>query len=321
VIVLANVASLSPERVKELEQLVRDGTGLMIFAGEQIDPQLYNDRLFRDGEGLLPARLLKASDEPVTGMVVESLDDSPLVTLSKIDPAALGRVVAKKFLLAEPPPANKSDQVRVLARWNDPQGRPAVIEKKLGKGRVLLWTMTADRQWSDWPVEPTGVLAFRSAALAVARPDGQENHVNAGEPIRHRLAPGEQAADPRVLAPGATEPEVATVEKMDGGAIAIVHSRTSRSGIYGLKWKDNTGAERTHTLAANPNRAESDLRPITDDELAGLMGSLDVPVIHYAGGDTSLTGQGKEIWKTLAVALLLLAVAETMLAVWVGRER
>jgi hypothetical protein len=52
-----------------------------------------------------------------------------------------------------------------------------------------------------------------------------------------------------------------------------------------------------------------------------LMGSLDVPVIHYAGGDTSLTGKGREIWKTLAVALLLLAVVETMLAVWVGRER
>ena len=62
----------------------------MIFAGEQVDPQLYNDRLFKDGAGLLPARLEKASDEPVTGMVVESLDDSPLATLEQDRPGGAG---------------------------------------------------------------------------------------------------------------------------------------------------------------------------------------------------------------------------------------
>jgi len=51
------------------------------------------------------------------------------------------------------------------------------------------------------------------------------------------------------------------------------------------------------------------------------MGSLSVPVIHYTGGETSLTGQGREIWKTLAMALLMLAAVESVLAVWVGRER
>lgn len=323
VLVLANVATLSPERVTALEQLVREsGAGLMIFAGEQVDPQLYNDRLFKDGNGLLPARLEKASDEPVTGLMVESLDDSPLAALGKIAPAALGRIVAKRFMLAEPPPPGKAEQVRVLARWNDPEGRPAVIEKKLGRGRVLLWTITADRQWSDWPVDPTYVLAVRSAAMAVARPDGREGQATAGEPIRHRLPDGDQAGEPRVLAPGAAEPEAASVEKAEGGGgVAIVHPRTSRAGVYTLKWKDATGAERSHTVAVNPHKAESDLTPITDAELADLMGSLDVPVVHYTGGETNLAGQGREIWKTLAMALLCLAAVETVLATWVGRER
>jgi hypothetical protein len=320
VIVLANVASLSPERVKELEELVRSGVGLMIFAGEQVDPQLYNDRLYKDGNGVLPARLEKITDEPVTGLVVESLDDSPLAPLSKIDAGALGRIVAKKFMIAEPPPATKSDQVRVLAKWNDSENHPAVIEKKFGKGRVLLWTVTADRAWSDWPVDPTYVLGVRSAAIAVARPDGQENMVSAGDPIRHRVGAGETIADARVLTPGATEPQVAAVEKTEAGTF-LVHARTAQSGAYTLKWKDNTGAERSHVITVNPNKAESDLRPITDSELADLMGSLSVAVIHYTGGETSLTGQGREIWKTLAMVLLTLAAVETVLAVYVGRER
>jgi hypothetical protein len=374
VIVLANVASLSPERVKELEELVRGGVGLMIFAGEQVDPQLYNDRLYKDGNGLLPARLEKIADDPVTGLVVESLDDSPLLPLSKIDPGALGRIVAKKFMIAETPlplppgeASGNSDrpragrgegarqseprrldrslsapsasttrphpnplpegegtsarQVRVLAKWNDSESHPAVIEKRFGKGRVLLWTVTADRAWSDWPVDPTYVLGVRSAAIAVARPDGQENMVNAGEPIRHRLATGESTvADARVLVPGASEPQVAAVEKTDAGTI-LVHPRTTQSGVYTLKWKDNTGAERSHVITVNPNKAESDLRPVTESELADLMGSLSVSVIHYTGGETSLTGQGREIWKTLAMTLLALAAVESVLAMWVGRER
>jgi hypothetical protein len=195
-----------------------------------------------------------------------------------------------------------------------------VVEKKFGKGRVLLWTITADRAWSDWPVDPTYVLAVRSAAIAVARPDGQENMVSAGEPIRHRVGAGETIADARVLVPGATEPQVAAVEKTDAGTF-LVHPRTAQSGVYTLKWKDNTGAERSHAITVNPTKAESDLRPITESELADLMGSLTVPVIHYTGGETSLTGQGREIWKTLAMTLLALAAVETVLAVYVGRER
>jgi hypothetical protein len=309
--------------VTALEQLVREGgAGLMVFAGEQVDPQIYNDRLFKDGNGLLPARLAKASEEPVTGLVVESLDDSPLAALGRIAPAALGRIVAKRFMIAEPPPATKSDAVRVLARWNDPESRPAVIEKKFGRGRVLLWTITADRQWSDWPVDPTYVLAVRSAAMAVARPDGREGQATAGEAIRHRLAQGEQTADPRVVAPGATEPETASVEPGDNTAgRAIVHRDTARAGVYTLKWKDATGAERSHTVAVNPHKAESDLTPITGAELTDLMGRLDVPIIHYSAGETSLVGQGREIWKTLAIALLCLATVETVMATWVGRER
>ena len=54
-LVLANVASLSATRVKELEQLVRRGMGLMIFLGDQVDTDNYNRLLFRNGDGLLPA--------------------------------------------------------------------------------------------------------------------------------------------------------------------------------------------------------------------------------------------------------------------------
>ena len=35
---------------------------------------------------------------------------------------------------------------------------PALCEKVVGRGRVLFWTITADKSWSDWPTEPSYVL-------------------------------------------------------------------------------------------------------------------------------------------------------------------
>ena len=50
VLVLANVAAPTPEQADRLDRLVRDGMGLMIFAGAKLDAGLYNDLLFRPNE-------------------------------------------------------------------------------------------------------------------------------------------------------------------------------------------------------------------------------------------------------------------------------
>src|SRR5207237_363913 len=117
VIVLANVTAVSPERVKDLQRHVSDGAGLMIFCGEQIDTHLYNQRLYRDGAGLLPARLEGAIDGPVNGIVVESLQNSPLEPLGRLAPAALSRVRVNRYMGTTVDPHGKD--VRVLARWNN----------------------------------------------------------------------------------------------------------------------------------------------------------------------------------------------------------
>jgi hypothetical protein len=197
-----------------------------------------------------------------------------------------------------------------------------VVEKKFGRGRVLLWTVTADRAWSDWPIDPTYVLAVRSAALAVARPDPQDATVTAGQPVRVPLPDGVTAIEPKITPPGSDMAEPMTIEQSaDNAPPALRYARTAHAGVYTIKWKDATGKEQSHLVCVNPDRAESDLTPIPDDQLAELMGRLDAPIVHYTGADMALAGQGREIWRTLATALLALAGVEALLAVWVGRER
>src|SRR5262249_55552827 len=57
VAILADVARLRPEQAAALEKFVADGGGLLIALGPRGERNSYNDALFKDGGGLLPARL------------------------------------------------------------------------------------------------------------------------------------------------------------------------------------------------------------------------------------------------------------------------
>jgi hypothetical protein len=320
VMVLANVATIPQEQVAGLERMVKAGMGLMIFVGDQVDPTLYNQRLFRDGQGLLPGKLGKVMEDGLTGIAVEQAAQSPLTPMAKLAPAALARVRVKKLMSVELP-QGKSDGVRVLARWNDPEAHPAVLEKRFGKGRVLLFTVTADKAWSDWPVDMTYVLAIRSTAMAIARGERQEETISAGQPIQIVLDEGESAMEAKISAPGKDVAETMMIERPEKGPVVLRSSATSRAGIYRVTWKEAGGKEVSRPVSVNPERAESDLESISDAELASLLGSLKAPIVHFGSGQDPTAQQGREIWKTLAAVLMTLVLVETVFAVWVGRER
>jgi hypothetical protein len=313
--VLADVANLSSGAAAEYEKLVRQGMGLMIFAGEQTDPVAYNHLLYRNGQGLLPVALDHIADGPVQGLIVEGLGDSPLAALAKIAPAALAKIQTRRLMLVDSPPRG-AEEVRVLARWNDPEGHPAVIEKRLGKGRVLLWTTSADREWTDWPVDPTYVLAVRSAAISAAWPDGGQFNLVAGHPMEYTLPDNRPVSAARLMVPEESTPLPLAFE---GNVFRYPH--TERAGPYGLTWIDNVGKSQRADFSSSFDVKAADLTPLTASELADLLGNLKAEVLPYRPGILLASAPGREIWRMLAGSLLAILVAETLMAFWVGRER
>jgi hypothetical protein len=297
----------------EYEKRVRQGIGLIIFAGEQLDLQSYNDRL--SASGLLPLKLDRVLDGPVQGLVVEGFGDSPLASLAKIAPAALANISTRRLVAVEVP-AQTPEGVRVLARWNDPEGHPAIIEKRLGKGRIIFWTMTADREWTDWAVDPTYVLAVRSAAMAIARPDGADDNLVAGQVLESRASDDRPRLNPRIIPPDDSTPQPMLI---DGSTLRYPH--TARAGVYTQKWKDALGMEQSHRFAASYDKTASDLEPLSESRLNELIGNLRPEIIHYHSGQLEPSGAGREIWRTLALGLLGLLFVESLMAFWVGRER
>ena len=316
-IVLSSVATLSPQHVATLEKLVSSGAGLMIFAGEQIDPAIYNQLLYRDGAGLLPAKLDRPDENVPNGLTIDASADSPLAPMAKLAPEALARIKPKKFLAVTLDEKNKDSNARVVARWNDSEAHPAVIEKRFGRGRVLLFTISADRSWSDWPIDPTYVLALRSAAAAIARPEHAGTNFTAGEPIAYPLDEGEVAHNPFVTGPDQSPAQPVTISDQ-----VLRYTQTPRAGRYTLSWKDDAGADQSRTLSASFNPVESNLQPISEGELRNLLVPLNPTFVHWgAAAGEPVADRGREIWRNVILAVLALVAFETVLATWVSRER
>ena len=147
----------------------------------------------------MPFPLKALVDENIRGLIVEPLRPSPLEKLLDLKASALERVAARQIMTVDE--RGDTNQVRVLSRWNNPSRSPAVAERILGDGRVLLWTTTADRAGNDWPIEPSFVLAVREAVRGTARPTTFDNTITAGERMRRVVHTSHQIANARLNPP------------------------------------------------------------------------------------------------------------------------
>jgi len=326
VLVLANVAAISDAHAQQVDEMVRAGMGLIVFPGDQTDPATYNAALYRGGKGPLPVALDGVEALDAKGLLVEPLDDSPLTELGALSARVLAGIAPQRVLAVQPIPDTQDpeagDAARVLAYWDDEDRRPAAIEKRHGRGRVLLFTVTADKAWSQWPTDASYVLAMREAALRLSAGNtARSAGIEAGQPIAQPADPTRPPTRAMVRTPGAAEPAAASIDLADPARVMIRHDQTRAAGIYQLSWDLPGVGEQERSFAVNPSVAESDLTPVEHEQLRSMLAPLDVQIITLGGGQITLAAERIELWRTVAFALLGLVLFESALATFVGRER
>jgi hypothetical protein len=142
-IVLANVGNLSEADARRLGRFVEAGGGLLIFAGDRVDADFYR-RLAAAGIPL--GRFVGPRIATELPWRLETWDREHPVFEPFYDPqyGNLQRLAFRCFTEIEP-----AEGTKVLATFQD--GSPALLECGHGRGKVLWFASTSDRDWSDWP--------------------------------------------------------------------------------------------------------------------------------------------------------------------------
>ncbi|MEM6259062.1 MAG: BatA domain-containing protein [Planctomycetota bacterium] len=321
-VVLANVERIPPRRAEQLQSMVEAGSGLIIFTGDQVDPTAYNNDLFDNGNGLLPAKIELGEAMEVEGLILEQIDNSPMPVLQQLyldKPALLSKTSPRKVARVILPSTDERKDTRVLARWNAQGQPPAAIEKQVGKGKVVLWTVTADREWSDWPTEASYFIGIRELALTIAGVSDATGNLTAGQVLRQRVSASNPPSRAEVVKPGTEQTDAAAIDRSVSNQPQIVYSDTHRAGLYTMSW-DVPGREdlSERLFALSPDVRESDLRQLSDEEMQQMLPGVDLTLVDLS--DPGAAGAQREIWRTLAMLLMGFVLVESAFAAWVGRE-
>ncbi|AWV90923.1 BatA domain-containing protein [Bradymonas sediminis] len=170
VVVLANVARVAPKGADKLKNFVRGGGGLFLTMGGQVDPASWNQNMSE----LLPKPLrgvkqLAERDDPDAPVKITHLGtrmrEHPVFRVFDLaGGASLQSAQVYSYMLLEP---SLPDQVRQILAFKD--SAPALVERKVGDGRVLLLTTTIDRDWTDLPVRTAYLPLTRRIVQFLAR--------------------------------------------------------------------------------------------------------------------------------------------------------
>jgi len=249
VVFMSNVADPRPFGPL-LTEFVRKGGNLVITAGDNITADRYNAAL----GAILPAPFRKPrsiADRGEQGVPLElPTTDHPLfAAFSRSGRSAFGTVRSHRILTLEPY-KDRTDEVTTLLRYEG--GAPALVERRIGSGRVLVWTSTVDWSWTNFPLQ----ASFMPSMQRLVRYLGGESGGGAarfdgivGKPLSMPLP--DLVAEPEVIGPEGNPVR----SRIDGSSIVFT---PARAGAYRLELQD---AEPLAWIAVNTDPVESDVRP------------------------------------------------------------
>ncbi len=327
-VIVLDTAELSEGERDALDGFVRAGGGLAFFLGSQVRPERYLDVL--GDSGVFPA-VLGAQVEAVAGARVDfgSLEHPTLAAYRGLPDATVDRISAARYFALTAGPG-----AQVVAVYADATRTPAIVERALGRGRIVVFNITANRDWTDWPTDPSYPILLQEWARHLAPRRGEARGIQVGKAIA--WAP-EGIEEPFVVDPRG----IRTAAKLEGGAARFAD--TDIAGFYravngGAPAPSATGGQdlaasapaaaapegtagSARWYAVNRPADESDLAPAAEGDLRAALAAkgLRFTLGESAGGEET-EGREGDLWRWLALAAGLLLMVELTAACWLGRR-
>jgi Mg-chelatase subunit ChlD len=197
--------------------------------------------------------------------------------------------------------------VDVLARFDG--GAPALLERRVGAGRVLLWASTLDLAWSDFPLKPVYLPFVHQAVRHLAAYAEPAPWLTVGQVLDASVASSPaQAASTVVLTPSGRRMGV----DEEGSEVLEL----TEQGFYELR--NRTGDAVSSVVASNVDTGESDLTPMDPKEIVAATTPAPGDGRQAGAPGQALTPEAQEgsqrlWWYLLCIGILLLG-ADTLIS-------
>ncbi|MGE0160242.1 MAG: BatA domain-containing protein [Gemmatimonadales bacterium] len=218
----------------------------------------------------------------------------------------------------------------VLARFDD--GSVALAERRIGRGKLLVWTSTLDQYWSDLALQPI-YLPFiqRTAEYLGGRAESSPSFtigqvVDLANPealLTAGLVSSEAAGLTEGLDQIAVTPSGTTIQLPAGEGPRYLP--LEEHGFYTVR-PPSTEPPRPFVLAVNVDLEESNLARLDPEQLAVQVMAAQGAARDAMNGDRAQALQREDqerrqsLWRWLLLAALGLFIAETILSNWVSRR-
>ncbi len=274
-----------------LETYTKNGGGVIVAAGRRLGAR-------SSASTIIPARVTGMADRLADrgGTLTQLRLEHALFAPFRATPDALG---GARFLRY--PRLDAATGTEVLARFDD--ALPAIIERKIGGGRIVMVAAPLDAQNGDLPLQPAFLPFVRQLVLHTSGRDAVPLWRTTAESW---LVP-ETLKDPVVRAPN----DELLRPKRDslGSAVPLADA-----GLYSAYAGSVTGAPGAFA-AVNAPSTESDLTPIDPKELLlGVRESERAAVTSGAPPTADELERRQNGWRLLLIVVALALLSETFMS-------
>ena len=315
VVILADVDRLQGGQLNEVEKFVKEGGGLLVFAGPTCDISTYNRDLFHNGDGLYPAKIkgygsISPGENPAH-ILVQRFTHPAVTYFNDVRGGRLQDAEFRNWFQFEP----AGGDVKTVLSLD--RGVPLFLEKAYGKGRVIAAATTANSEWTNLPLQMVFVPLLQRMVSHLATQSGSASAQYVGQPVRFGLKDGKGDEVFEMTDPAGKTSEVKAHKENNG--VVVESPATREPGLYTVKAK---GEPESRHFAFNVNPAESDLRPMAASDVQKVAQRYEAPVVEnfeaYQRVDRSRR-HGTELWQPFLLALLALLFIEVLLQQRIAR--
>jgi len=307
-VVLVNVADVPAESALALRKFVEQGGGLVFVPGSNLKLELFNRRFLDAETSLLPAEVLGVAEDATMAHAGVPLDveltSHPIVQpLRALPREILTEARCYRYLRLRP-----GTDARTVLNLGD--RAPLMLERSVGRGRVLLWSSSIGGTWNNLGINPAFPIMLQQAMTYMAR-QPYETPVVVPQPAVLPVPLYAPGAEVEVQDPAGNK--VLTQAIARGGEVVVETAPTTLPGFHQLK---ALGADPV-SVAANVDPRHCDVRVLNSVALAGVLEGLPVRVLSPERDLTTAVleaRRGRELWIPLLLAVLALLALEIVLA-------